>query len=311
MTEMEVIQEIHGLFEFRPNGDELLKNKPEKMSSELFLSLAEKYRFYYPANNFVTERQVAEICKTYNLVCGPELLFSESIPKRAAHEISNFKLRPEDSTIQNLKHLFKLLLAGNIARDIYFPQDGGGIVRLQAQYRHGGPISTAIPVGNFVLIYTEKAGTPRFEIFLKVENYDSQLLVYITTVHPATGSVTIEREVEAFYSRKTFPAFAVPTLRVTVTFPAETLESAITIDLANTVCCNVVAPMEAFKNHADAVEVLDGYRLSFKSPEVLPSDLIFGVRDPIVLQPVQGGYLVVTKWGPEALMPEIQNGLQN
>lgn len=44
MTEIEVIQEIHGLFEFRPNGDELLKNKPEKMSSELFLSLAEKYR---------------------------------------------------------------------------------------------------------------------------------------------------------------------------------------------------------------------------------------------------------------------------
>lgn len=86
MTEIEVIQEIHGLFEFRPNGDELLKNKPEKMSSELFLSLAEKYRFYYPANNFVTERQVAEICKTYNLVCGPELLFSESIPKRSVHE---------------------------------------------------------------------------------------------------------------------------------------------------------------------------------------------------------------------------------
>lgn len=126
MTEIEVVQEIHKLFEVQPKGDELLKNKPEKMSSELFLALEEKYRLYYPANNFITEKQVEKICKKYGLVLGPELLFTDYIPKRAAKEISTFRLRETDSTVQNMKMLFELLIEANTSANIYYPDRAGG-----------------------------------------------------------------------------------------------------------------------------------------------------------------------------------------
>lgn len=160
------------------------------------------------------------------------------------------------------------------------------------------------------MLFSDKGGKPRFDVFLKVENFGSNWLTYITSAYPEAGQVEITREIETFgfiSSR----IFATPILRATIRFGVSCLENAITLDLSEKVCRNVVAPMEAFKKHADAVEVLDGYRLSFKSPEALPSGLIFGVRDPIVLQPVQGGYLVVTKWGPEASIEEVQNGLLN
>lgn len=44
--------------------------------------------------------------------------------------------------------------------------------------------------------------------------------------------------------------------------------------------------------------------------EILKAEPIT-VAEAVVLQPVVGGYLVVTKWGAEAYLPEFINAAQN
>lgn len=69
----------------------------------------------------------------------------------------------------------------------------------------------------------------------------------------------------------------------------------------------VIAPLEKFNQNTFKIE--DGYRLRLDYKNWLDSSV--RLDDPIVLQPVKGGYLVVTKWGSESNISEIQNGETN
>ena len=63
------------------------------------------------------------------------------------------------------------------------------------------------------------------------------------------------------------------------------------------ICAPISDFDEYYIKHFTRVE--DGYRLAANFP------------DPIVLQPVKGGYLIVTKWGLEASDPSVVNEINN
>ena len=58
----------------------------------------------------------------------------------------------------------------------------------------------------------------------------------------------------------------------------------------------VIAPGKMF--NTTALKELDGYRYALDELAITKPSVY--VDDPIVLYPVEGGYLVVTKWGGEA-----------
>lgn len=64
----------------------------------------------------------------------------------------------------------------------------------------------------------------------------------------------------------------------------------------------IVAPLKDFDQTNK--RLIDEYRLEDNPPA-------FDVYDPIVLQPVKGGYLIVSKWGPEASDEIVTNEIFN
>jgi len=65
----------------------------------------------------------------------------------------------------------------------------------------------------------------------------------------------------------------------------------------------IVAPQKDFNMDG---HVLNGFKIEKEAPQVT-----FFPDDPIVLQPVKGGYLIVTAWGPEASDPAVVNSINN
>jgi hypothetical protein len=68
--------------------------------------------------------------------------------------------------------------------------------------------------------------------------------------------------------------------------------------LGDVVGLKICAPVKEMD--LQGLELKDGYKLEKKH-----------VPDPVVLQPVNGGYLIVTKWGDEASDPLLTNPIEN
>lgn len=71
----------------------------------------------------------------------------------------------------------------------------------------------------------------------------------------------------------------------------------------------IVAPANKFHN-TDSFVLDQGYRLIINPTPRRAIQSPF-IPDPIVLQPVKGGYLILAMWGDEASIGEIQNGNNN
>lgn len=60
----------------------------------------------YPQYKFILERQVEEICKKYNLVCGESTLYKGDIPMKNVLEIEAFKIKEEHKTLIRTERTF-------------------------------------------------------------------------------------------------------------------------------------------------------------------------------------------------------------
>lgn len=80
------------------------------------------------------------------------------------------------------------------------------------------------------------------------------------------------------------------------------------IDYSNTTL-KIVAPADKFHN-TDSFVLDQGYRMII-NPQPRRAIQSPFIPDPIVLQPVKGGYLILAMWGDEASIGEIQNGKSN
>ena len=130
-TEM-LVEEIHETF--NTAGDKLLANamlilndqipkaeKAERLKRVGFLNanevkkweqvvmtkeLADRIRYYqqaYPLNKFITEEQVAMICKKYKLVCAPIERYKGFVPEIKLKQVEQFRIKKQDENIPMIR----------------------------------------------------------------------------------------------------------------------------------------------------------------------------------------------------------------
>ena len=334
MNKKAIIQQIHDRFEFdlldavnqRSMRAHYLNYKPGTIPEDVFFKMLEHYKMYYPTNNFVTERQVREICIKYGLVVGPLGLFSAHIPKRNRVDMQRFKLADIDRSYYDEKFLSRFLqsLIGDI--EVELSQRSAHdcpFIRLETGFfeRSFEDEGEVIPVGDgFVLIAQGKEGV--FMLCAKANVHESEWLIYLGEVSIYSGHVKIDWRVSADFIRD-IPGFRTSGVeygmrrfcRVRLQFDMNYLSGMNHINMQHNISQMIVAPGTMFEKYKESLEVKHGYRLRFKPTPIesfsLFSRTILPVDDPIVLQPVPGGYLVVTKWGLESMIPEIVNDNQN
>ena len=321
LNELQTVEAIHASFEIDlremlreiNQQRQVIQYKPEIMPERQYLGLIEKYRQNYPFQNFVTEKQVREICIKYGLVMGPTMLFTGDIPERNREEIRRFSLRQEDQVHTDPERAWTFLRNKLGRADAVITSDPYGPTFFTVSTSWFGTTYEAqraiIPVGDgFVLVQKEGSETD-YDVFIKVDVMGSEWLALL-------GEVNIMRA-GAFRMSVSWRAGirgngAFLECQASIQCTTKALERINKLNLANNVSPHIIAPGTMFEAHKEAVYIDQGYRLRFKeTPENRSGFISFFIDDPIVLQPVPGGYLVVTKWGPEANLPEFQNGILN
>lgn len=321
--ETALIEQIHEQFSFdlfesvREANDftYLEKYRPAGVNAEDFIDQVEKYRVFYPGNNFVTEKQIGEICRKYDLVLGSFLNFTGIIPVKNRLELKLFTLRPEDQVYNDTSipgRIFQTLIGGTRAgvetAEVYEKS-----IRLRSGFIPGDmekPFEL-LPIGDSFVLVAANNEHDVYRLFVKIDVFGSEWLVDMGLASIADGAVWVSWRKGYVDRGPGRSPVLVDNFEVSLTLPFSVINSATTLNLSANVCPSVVAPGTMFERYKGAVEVLD-YRLRFK-PGLSPADptSFIHVDDPIILQPVPFGYLVVTKWGKESNIGEIQNPKTN
>lgn len=324
-----------------------------------------QYAYYHPQNKFITEKQLARICKKYNLICGPEFCFNGDIPERNQLAIDRFKVSNRLHKIGKVSskadyHSFKLKIHRDLG--LNFSTDGFGnfihskqIVSLITELIEiPNSENFVLPMKNGYALYVcfdgeeftlakaleeikyahegeteyQSSGCGIFDIAGfsdtcgPIHRHEDSMRFYAIKESVVKGIAQFEYQeidnnlIEFVYTRESTRDFdnriytrAEYSFNINaVTRALYEIERADFFSL-NNVFKKVVAPAEMFSNTESFI--LDkGYQMTLNNQMGYGIQSVF-IDDPIVLQPVPYGYLVVTMWGEEASIPETQNGQLN
>lgn len=331
------IQKIHRQFSFDilelvrdANMANHLQNvKPDTVTIDEFTNRAEYYRRRYPTYNFVNEKQIEQICQQYGLVFGTLMNFSASIPMRNRLEIKRFNLLPGDETFVDNglpQRIYRLLTSSGANVMVASRQSAPSIMEIRSGFQ---PADTerpfdVVPVGeHFVLLRQPDNDT--YRVFLQIEIHGSPWFIefgrgrinsgeIVFAWRQSDGGFRVSNErvktdggftwVERFH--RVINHFAEVALRIDL----RTIQSINSISLVHNVSPMVVADRSMFQRFGDATEIV-GHRVKFKKAQSVNNPMFSFVDDPIILQPVPFGYLVVTKWGGESNIPAFTDPTQN
>ncbi len=326
LNELQTVEAIHASFEIDlremlreiNQKQQAIQYKPKEVPESQYLELIEKYRQNYPFQNFVTESQVKEICIKYGLVMGPTMLFTGDIPERNREEIKRFSLRQEDLVHKDHERAWYFLRTklGRAAAEIRYSESGPGRFTINASWAANihEQQRTVIPIGDGFFVIKKEGSTTQYDVFVKVDVLGSEWVAVIGELDiKSFGDFSMAVSFNtAFQGGGRNRSGIFLQCQVSLSCSTKALEKINHLNLAHNLSQHIIAPGTMFEAHKEAVYIDQGYRLRFKeTPEGRGGFLSFFIDDPIVLQPVPGGYLVVTKWGPEANIPEFQNGTLN
>jgi hypothetical protein len=315
-----IVQAIHADFSFdllegireANKVAHLQRVKPEMVPFDKFEARVRHYRETYPNSNFITERQIQEICLKYGLVFGSLLNFSGEIPIKNRLEISRFELRQEDHYLvdHDLPSRIYRQISGELSGSI-----GSNFIELRSGHVPANPSQPfdVVPVGKSIILLRE-IDDRYYRVFLKMDFHGSPWLLEL-----GRGSVDYGEVVMSW--RQSFGGNVWDNGRsamvinhfVDVAFRMSfsQIQRANKLSLSANVSPMVVADRSMFWRYKEATEVV-GHRLQFKEGAVAVDNRTFHrVDDPIILQPVEFGYLVVTKWGAEANIGQFNNPAHN
>lgn len=211
--------------------------KEVKQSSEIIknitlskeqIELVNYYKKQYPFNKFITEEQVQAICYKYNLVCGDVDRFKGFVPEKNLKEISNFKLKDKDKTLQG--------------------------VLWGTEYT----VKKRLPTINHVISITE------YDNLLKNKHINGKGKKDLDGDQRWCKAHRIGKNEYLYFDN---------------------------IKITKLQICAPIKDMDI-----SGLELKEGYKLTEKH-----------IPDPVVLQPVKGGYLILTAWGDEASDPLVIN----
>lgn len=371
---MTIVEVIHGKID--QSIEEVLANienevfvesvKPDDISVDQFQKLANYYRFHYPQNTFITEKQVKDICLDHDLVVGPSFAFTDEMPEKNKLEAewfkNGFKYNKQtlldfwfdsDIDFNQSSHDFGYhiinRLRGRTMANIQLNWDGQrdeAILTLEAINESSNPIFFfAITDWLGIEVVPNKPKMLSFDGLIETEDLCEQkrfcyhgtevvcndfdpytVNITILSKNPDAGQflrLPVDHRVVRGVARRfdrgdTFLPGArfmvgqhVNSIEVDLFRVLDTLHSAYQslhyLSLEQFVDQKIIASESHFDT--SGFRVVDEYKLE-------PDFRNYGggggfVPDPIVLQPVKGGYLVVTKWGEEVDVDEVQNETLN
>jgi len=282
---------------------------PPLVKKEKFIERVTHYRQHYPTYNFVTEQQIEEICIRYGLVFGSLMTFSGTIPVKNRLEIRNFNLRAADATFVDASlpgRIYGLALNNGSATQITVPERGGhGTIDFRSGFLPADPDRPfdVIPVGEHFTLVRNPDETS-YRLYLEIDVCGSPWLIQYGVARINFGEVFITWRAERFGNR------IIQQSEVGLRLTMRQIQESREICLRRNVSPMVVGDRSMFTRFGDAVETV-GHRLKFKRAQMPPGGAWIFTNDPIILQPVPYGYLVVTKWGAESNIPEIIDGRSN
>lgn len=273
-----------------------------------------EYRRLYPSNPFLTKEQVQALCLKYDLVMAPDFMFAGDIPEKNRAERAAFRLqaRHEECRIEDeefmllsmrseeignldgIVHGPKMPLPNNLqapwlmvvnhAFALYCPEGYIGLYQWLASHlgQHYYPIHgrniPAIP-----MLRTSKG-------FVRMS---SQI------IRPLSLDVRHEETFSHFGMRGWVQGFdEKPTCHFRFDMPmVHKRRASYTADISQMVVCPV-----SMLHQEMQIDMEGGWEATFAWR---PQNMRGRGADPIILQPVEHGYLVVTKWDAEASLPEV------
>lgn len=203
-------------------------------------NLIQHYQQRYPDNKFITEAQVKNICKKYNLECAPVERYKGFVPESKLKQIENFYMNQEDERPNGVR----ILEAWNVAGE-------------KPLYGH------------------DKSAK---------------------LIHKILGTDVIPADHPQFYWQGTGRLYGVMALSKLKTSNLAYVEKYELIKAERSIC----APKKDFD--------LTGLT---KIGALFMSITTVHVPDPVVLQPVKGGFLILAAWGDEASDELVMNPKHN
>lgn len=282
---------------------EEIHGKVDALSGQL-VEAAERvleYKRLYPGNAFLTRDQVRDVCRRYNLVFAPEFLFDGKVPEKNQAELAAFRLHESHREFRlGWNETISALAMGNIDRSSV----SSDIIEMLAMSIPPGDFSAPflLPFGTRFAIWSPKgfgqvieymlAECRRPQIHRLFERPD-----YKVVIQADSGFVFVDPEWVRPITLSYEPGFGAATnwtLRISVHLGL--IGRYRREDMARMVIC----PASMLRANLP-ITTRDGWEIQFGG-----NRMPFGNGfDPIVLQPVEGGYLVITKWDAEALIPEV------
>ena len=322
-----VVEQIHTDFSFDlleavrgANEISLLQRiKPDMVPEPEFVDRVQYYRHRYPSYNFVTEKQIEEICLKYGLSFGSLMMFSGAIPVKNRLEISRFHLREPDDVHFDKglpNQIYNLAVTNGVSAMVSTGtgwRGDRGWIEFRSGHQPADPEKPfmVVPVGeHFTLVQNPDGDT--YRIYLELDVHGSPWMVEFGAVSYRSGGVTFEwrSSFRSGVSGRREIRFVENFADVRLRIPLEQVDRAKRLALTHNVSPMIVADSSMFNRFGDAVEK-SGHRMKFKRSQLPAHVALHFVDDPIILQPVPYGYLVVTKWGAEARIGEIQNAASN
>ena len=284
----------------------------------------------YPAHNYISKQQVKDICLKYKLVAGPLFLFNQQIPARNVQEMKNFKLHDQDR-----KKSFSLILDG--------APETGDTITMRSQYVQESQFAN----GEFIFHFNRQIQIVVSQGYYTLYAYDSMDMgTPITMERRKVEFLHIQADRKGIYCEvKLLRSFLKDGMYVDYAERAVPLIVAPAKDfvqhplsgvyLGPTPGGNFVVPhnpapehmmsyIEGGKKKRDFLKGAERYKIekerrdkkvAAEAAAKIEAQRKFRenfIEDPILLQPLPvGGFLVVSKWGAEANISEIQNQIMN
>lgn len=287
-----------------------------------FKGLLGEYRLKYPQNPFITEEQVKQICIEYDLKLGSELAFIGEIPEKNLKEINSFKSPKEkvfvvDLSKTNIRSIHRYLrdsFKGTSSINFSPEED---TIEMVGALEGFSPEKFILPISKNLAIHFDSSKMTAVEtgcgdfvieeivggvsVVCQDENYNVISVEIDRNLVMLEQFATVRSRGGMFGSEDFGRNIVNINLRVNLRISKilRILNNAIE-NKSYRIERKVIAPGKLF--NTTALKEIDDYRYVLDELAMTKSTTF--VDDPIILHPVKGGYLVVTKWGGESKLIE-------
>lgn len=291
-----------------------------------FSGLVGEYRLKYPQNPFITEKQVKDICLEYDLKFGSMLSFVDEIPIKNELEIKWYN-GPGHNIFDidyfkgkmNMRHIMDEMMSGRTRMNIQMEHGYRGNddikLMLRGSLRNFMPHKFMIPLTKDMAIHMDYRKIETIEEDVEISNgcslmslgkrsYQHGGLSFVLQDHEYNMIlIPIPNDLVTVMQSAQREHLMFGNGRIQIGIQCEMMINHI-MDIAQHEILNrnyktsmkVIAPGEFF--NTTSLKEVDGYRFSLD--ELAMEGSFAFMDDPIVLDPVDGGYLVVSKWGGES-----------